>query len=78
MMRDEAAADSFIEFVQRVEPQLRNALIPILGLDAARDAATDALTHGWEHWDRVCWMATLPLTCTGWLSPPTDPSQARW
>ena len=57
MMRDEAAVDAFTEFVQRVERQLRTALIPILGLDTARDAATDALAHGWEHWDRVCWMA---------------------
>lgn len=52
-MRDKATVDSFTEFVERVEPRLRAALIPMLGLDGAREATAEALGYGWEHWDRL-------------------------
>lgn len=45
--------DSFSEFVERVEPRLRHALIPTLGLDMAHEATAEALAYGWEHWDRL-------------------------
>ncbi len=34
-------------------PRLYQALVPVAGIDAAHDAATDALLHAWRHWDRV-------------------------
>lgn len=46
-------ADSFEEFFERVEPQLRVALSATLGPEAGREAAVDALAYGWEHWERV-------------------------
>ena len=48
MLRDKAGLDSFTEFVEEVEPRLRNALIPTLGLDGAREATAEALGYGWE------------------------------
>lgn len=53
MLRDKTDVGSFTEFVEQVEPRLRNALIPMLGLDTSREATAEALAYGWEHWDRV-------------------------
>ncbi len=53
MLRNKATVDSFTEFVEQVEPRLRNALIPTLGLDGAREATAEALAYGWEHWARI-------------------------
>ena len=53
MLQDQAAVDSFTEFVEAVEPRLRNALVPTLGVEAAREATADALAYGWEHWERL-------------------------
>lgn len=53
MLEDRAKADSFTSFVRDVEPRLRHALIPSLGLDAATEATAEALAYGWEHWDRL-------------------------
>ncbi len=52
-MRDEPDAESFEVFFERVEPRLREALSATLGSQAGRDAAADALSYGWEHWERV-------------------------
>jgi hypothetical protein len=46
-------AGSFVEFAVSVEPRLRRALMPTLGVDAATDATAEALAYGWEHWERV-------------------------
>ena len=48
-----STVETFTEFVRDVEPRLHHALIPVFGLDAARDSTADALAYGWEHWDRV-------------------------
>ncbi len=53
MLRDKTDVGSFTEFVEQVEPRLRNALIPMLGLDTSREATAEALAYGWEHWDRL-------------------------
>lgn len=53
MLRNQSVLDSFTEFFERVEPRLRIALIPMLGIDMAREATAEALAYGWEHWDRV-------------------------
>ena len=50
-----AAADieSFTEFVERLQPMLRNALVAVVGPDLAGDAVSEALTYCWQRWDRV-------------------------
>jgi len=47
------SVDRFTEFVEEIEPMLHHALIPVVGVDAARDSTADALSYAWEHWDRV-------------------------
>ena len=55
-MADERDVESFDEFFRRVEPRLRLALSATLGTDAGRVAASDALSYGWENWERVSTM----------------------
>ena len=50
------AGDSFTEFVQRVEPRLRIALMAGYGPERGREGAAEALAYAWEHWDRVASM----------------------
>lgn len=47
----------FDAFVAEVEGRVRRALVPVAGVDAARDATADALVHAWRHWPRVRDMA---------------------
>ena len=49
-------ADSFTDFFSDAEPRLRAALTATLGAEVGREACADALSYGWEHWDRVCVM----------------------
>jgi DNA-directed RNA polymerase specialized sigma24 family protein len=51
-MSEETAEDSFIRFATRVAPRLNQVLISAAG-DAGRDAASESLLYGWQHWDRV-------------------------
>jgi DNA-directed RNA polymerase specialized sigma24 family protein len=44
---------SFAAFVETVEPRLRRALVLTYGPLAGREACADALSWGWEHWDRL-------------------------
>lgn len=44
---------SFDEFVKRMEPRLRQALVATYGPVDGREAAVDALSWAWEHWDQV-------------------------
>jgi DNA-directed RNA polymerase specialized sigma24 family protein len=53
MLDDRAKTESFTSFWRDVEPRLRHALIPSMGVDAAADATAEALAYGWEHWDRL-------------------------
>jgi RNA polymerase sigma-70 factor (ECF subfamily) len=43
----------FVSFVQDVEPRLRRALVAGFGTDIGREATSEALAYGWEHWERV-------------------------
>ncbi len=52
-MADRVTMDSFTEFVQLVEPRLKRALVAAFGREVGLDAAADALSHGWEHWEKV-------------------------
>jgi DNA-directed RNA polymerase specialized sigma24 family protein len=51
-MSQETAEDSFTRFATSVAPRLNQALISVGG-DAGRDAASESLLYGWQHWDRV-------------------------
>ncbi len=52
-LRSEIDMDAFRVFVTASEPRLRQALSASLGGQAGRDAAVDALSHGWENWESV-------------------------
>lgn len=43
----------FERFVADAEPNLRRALIGLLGVDNTADAVAHALAWAWENWDRV-------------------------
>jgi len=43
----------FTAFVVATEPRLRRALVAAYGAEVGRDAAADALTWAWEHFERV-------------------------
>lgn len=53
MVAQQSSVDSFTEFVVTYEARLRQALTASCGSERGRDAACDALSYGWEHWDRV-------------------------
>ena len=53
MLLSETSTEAFTTFVSDVEPRLRHALIPLLGVEMAAEAAAEALAYAWEHWDRV-------------------------
>jgi len=55
---DPAAA--FEAFFRETEPRLRRALVAAYGPELGRDAASEALTYAWEHWERLSQMANLP------------------
>jgi DNA-directed RNA polymerase specialized sigma24 family protein len=48
--------DPFECFFERAEPSLRRALVAAYGVDLGRDAAGEALSYAWEHWDQVSGM----------------------
>jgi DNA-directed RNA polymerase specialized sigma24 family protein len=45
--------EGFTMFFEVAEPKLRRALIGVYGAPQGRDAAAEALLHGWRHWERV-------------------------
>lgn len=55
-MATDVTLESFEDFAARVEPKLRQVLSATLGSDLGAEAAADALSYGWEHWDRVAIM----------------------
>ena len=52
-MRLDNRSVMFTEFVERSEARLRRALIASYGPIIGREAAVDALSWAWEHWDRL-------------------------
>ena len=46
-------SDSFTAWAEGAEPKLRHALTASFGPQLGRDAAVDALSHAWEHWERI-------------------------
>lgn len=53
MLPDQVRVDGFVEFVTTNESKLRHALTAALGFEVGKEAAAEALAHGWEHWERV-------------------------
>lgn len=54
MMRTQADRTAvFTEFVELTEPRLRRALVASYGPAVGREAAVDALSWAWEHWERI-------------------------
>ena len=47
---------AFTEFVRESRPRLKQSLIAALGPEAGLEAASDALTWAWEHWDKLATM----------------------
>jgi DNA-directed RNA polymerase specialized sigma24 family protein len=47
------ADERFKTFFEDVEPRLRHALVAAYGSDAGSDAAAEALSWAYEHWDRM-------------------------
>lgn len=46
-------SDSFTDWAETTEPKLRHALTASFGPQVGKDVAVDALSHAWEHWDRI-------------------------
>lgn len=53
MLPDDTIVDSFTQWAHSAEAPLRHALTASFGPQIGKDAATDALSHAWEHWERV-------------------------
>ena len=52
-MLDATLSDSFTEWAESAEPKLRHALTASFGPQVGREVAVDALSHAWEHWNRI-------------------------
>jgi DNA-directed RNA polymerase specialized sigma24 family protein len=52
-VRDSSGTEGFESFVREVEPRLKRALIAALGVERGLEAAAEAVSYGWQHWDRV-------------------------
>lgn len=45
--------DSFTEFFSDVEARLRAAFTATFGVEVGREVCAEAMSYGWEHWDRL-------------------------
>ena len=53
MQPDISLRESYVGFVQQVEPALRRGLVALYGPDDGREATAEALLYGWKHWKRI-------------------------
>lgn len=53
MLRDETSVDPFTEFMREAEPRIRRALTAAFGSEVGREATAEAVSYGWQNWDRV-------------------------
>jgi len=51
--RENREADGFAKFIDAHEQRLRQAFASLLGPTVGREATVEALSYGWEHWERV-------------------------
>ena len=47
---------TYTDFVTLHQDAIRHALVAAHGIEAGREAAADAFSYGWEHWDRISGM----------------------
>lgn len=52
-MAPPATDEDFAGFMAKHERRLRESLTAVLGSEIGHEAALDAWTYGWEHWDRI-------------------------
>lgn len=52
-MLDTTLSASFTEWADTAEPKLPRALTAAFGPQVGKDVAVDALSHAWEHWERI-------------------------
>lgn len=52
-MKPTGVEQRFARFVEDVEPRLLRALVGAYGTEVGREAAQDALSYAWEHWETV-------------------------
>lgn len=45
--------ESFTGFIEEAGPRLRRAFCVALGRDLGLEATSEAVSYGWEHWDRL-------------------------
>ena len=50
-------SDDFTLFVKETEPKLSYALAAAYGSQVGKEAAADAVSYAWEHWERIELMA---------------------
>ena len=53
MVAEQLATHEFERFAAEVGPRLQESLTALFGPMVGLEAAADALSYGWEHWDRV-------------------------
>lgn len=53
LAEEETKTTDFSEFVAAHERGLRQSLSAVLGVEMGREAAAEALAHGWENWEQV-------------------------
>lgn len=53
MLTEKPEIDSFTQFVVANESKLRQALMAACGSAVGREVAQEALSYGWEHWERL-------------------------
>jgi RNA polymerase sigma factor (sigma-70 family) len=56
MVAERTETANFERFVKEVGPRLQECLTAMFGPLVGSEAAADALSYGWEHWDRVSGM----------------------
>lgn len=56
MVAERLATHEFETFAEEVGPRLQEGLTSLFGPLVGTEAAADALSYGWEHWDRVSGM----------------------
>ncbi len=60
MVAEQVITHDFERFVKEVGPRLQESLTAMFGPVVGSDAAADALSYGWEHWERVSAMENAP------------------
>lgn len=55
-MLEERTGDVFTDFVRRVEPELKRALVAAFGRELGLEATSESLAVAWERWEQIAVM----------------------